>query len=81
MPMTRYSSTTYSQVQKGFRTANHGFTVKTPRPQSVHCSVRVSRVSQFRIRKSDIFGVEKLSFNNCQHVVIRAERFFSRNPS
>ena len=79
--MTGYSSTTYNQVQKGFRTANHIFTVKTLRPQSVHCSVCVSGPTQFRIRKCDISGAEKRSFNNYQHVVTRADRFFSRNPS
>ena len=51
------------------------------RPQSVNCLVRVSRLPQFRIRKSDIFGVEKWSFDNCRHIVTRADRFFSRNPS
>ena len=34
------------------------------RPQSVNCSVRVSRPPQFKIRKCDIFGAEKWSFDN-----------------
>ena len=29
------------------------------RPQSVNCSVRISRPPQFKIRKPDIFGAEK----------------------
>ena len=52
----------------------------TIRPQSVNCSVLISRPPQFRIRKSEIFGAEKWSFDNCRNVVTRAERFYSSNP-
>ena len=51
---------------------------KNVRPQSFNCSVCLSRLPQFRIRKSNIFGVEKWSFNNCWHVVTRA--FFLTQP-
>ena len=35
--------------------------------------------AQFRTRKSDISGAERWSFDNCWHVVIRTDRFFSRS--
>ena len=46
--------------------------------QSANFSVHVSCPPQFRIRKPDIFGVEKWSFGNWWHVVIktRTDRFF-----
>ena len=40
------------------------------RPQSVNCSVRVSRPPQFRIRKPDIFGAEKWSFGYWRRHVV-----------
>ena len=39
------------------------------RLQSVNCSVRISCPPQFKIRKCDIFGAEKWSFNNCHSVL------------
>ena len=54
------------------------------RLQSVNCSVRISCPPQFKIRKCDIFGAEKWSFNNCHSVLpppgIRGEWFLCHQP-
>ena len=42
----------------------------------INCLVRISHPPQLRIKKSDIFRVEKWYFNHCRQVVMQTDTFF-----
>lgn len=55
-------------------------TCDTIRQPSQNCLVCISHPPQFRIKISDIFGAEKWSFNNCQHMCFSGQIHFFVQP-